>query len=134
MNSLSWFLYSIDLFSNISILAQVAALALVICFVAMVIAGSVMRSDSYDSDAAVSGEKLHKAALRKVLPTIVIVSIVACLIPTKETMYMIGASQIGEQIVALEEVQSMGGEVGSLAKETVTLLRKKVQEATGASE
>ncbi len=46
--------------------------------------------------------------------------------PSKEAFRLIAASQVGEQIIQLEEVQEIGGEVGGLAKDAIELLRQQV--------
>lgn len=56
--------------------------------------------------------------------------LIGLLIPSKQTIYMIGASQAGEYIIQLEEVQELGGEVGGLAKDTIEMLRQNIQSVT----
>lgn len=48
--------------------------------------------------------------------------------PSKETLHLIAVSQIGEQIVQLEEVQALGGETADLARVSIEALRNMISQ------
>lgn len=52
----------------------------------------------------------------------------AVTVPSRDGIYLIAASQIGEQVLQLEQVQSLGGELGGLASDTISILRDKISE------
>lgn len=134
MNSLSWLLYLIDVLTKFS-----DAMAPILAITAMfVIAPLVFCSCFYETDYDyIDHQKVYKRTyplkhiswhLRWFLPLWLVVLSLIILIPSRETIYMIAASQVGEQIIQLEEVQSIGGEVGGLASDTIELLRQNIQE------
>lgn len=60
--------------------------------------------------------------------------LIAIFTPPSSTIYKMGASVIGEQLIELEEVQEVGGELGDLAKDTITMLRSHIQDNTVTTE
>lgn len=133
MNSVSWFLYLVDISSGIGAFFSIIAFLCVVSAIVIVIVGGVMRDTDYGRR---SGPEMDERRKRGIAlqwkatwfagPALLFM-LLSFLIPSKDTLYMIGASQVGEQIVALQEVQDMGGEVGGLAKDTIALLREKIQ-------
>lgn len=138
MNGLSWFLYLADISGGIqSLLVAVAFFTLIGCVV-LVVVGSVFRDRSYrgyeDIEARViNGKKLQKRASLLLIPAFM-VALFSVSIPSKETFYLIGASQIGEKVIALKEAQEFGGDVGDLAKDTIKLLRNKIKSSVETDE
>lgn len=139
MNSMSWFLYFTDVVRALQVvfglLTPVFLIIGVICIVTSLTLDEerkFVESDKYGYDKYDTVKIFPFKFLRiwGVLMTIMafIFCIIAVMIPSKETLYMIAASQVGEQIIQLEEVQSVGGEVGGLAKDTIELLRQSIQE------
>lgn len=131
MNSVSWFLYLVDISEGIGTFFALLSAGSIVTAIALLIAGAVYRDTDYrhrgdDDERKQYGINLQWKAPWFAIPAFLFM-LIAFLIPSKDTLYMIGASQIGEQIVALEEVQELGGEVGGLAKDTIALLREKIQ-------
>lgn len=58
-------------------------------------------------------------------------AVLMVLVPGRNTVLLIGASQVGEQIIQLQEVQEFGGDIGALASDTITLLRQVVSDQIG---
>lgn len=52
----------------------------------------------------------------------------ATIIPSQQTIYLIAASQAGEQILQLEEVQDLGGEAADLARVSIEALRNQLSQ------
>lgn len=117
MNDLSWLLYLIGISGNIQG-------TLVFLGFGLGCAGALLScvfSFEYDRP---------KAGLFTVLLTVFVclsMWFTAALIPPRSTLYAIAASQLGEQMIQLEQVQELGGEIGGLATDTIALLRQNIQ-------
>ena len=134
MNGLSWFLYLIDIMSNIQGWFVMASGLIFILGAGFLVAGAIKVdvSTNYDGSARnpenlANGKRWRKTGII-LLPLLLIPAFIASLIPSKETLYLIAGSQIGEQVIQLEQVQSIGGEIGGLAEDTIAVLREKLQE------
>lgn len=133
MNSLSWFLYIVDISGGIQGFFIFLSVASLISFVVFIITGAALRDRSYrgygnQEERTSLGIKFHKRSPLFFVP-LIIFFLLAVAIPSKETLYLIGASQVGEQVVALQEVQEIGGDIGDLAKDAIKLLREKIKES-----
>lgn len=132
MNSLSWLVYLSYVIPNLGVVLVTMALAL--CFIiggAFIYSRTAMsdgkRYPNMYPDAYENGQKAHKFLLKILWIPFVLICL-SIFIPSRETMYMIAASQVGETVIQLEQVQSLGGEVGGLASDTIELLRQNIQE------
>ena len=132
MNNLSWALYIIDISQSIAVILWLSFTALFVAIIIAWIRGSYLRNgmssrySSLENDWK-EGYLMQWNSLKLLIP-IVVIAVIACLIPSRETLYMIAGSQVGEQILQLEQVQALGGEVGGLAEDTIALLREKIQD------
>lgn len=117
MNDLSWLLYLIGISGNIQVTFILLGFAL--CF------AGVLLSCVF----AIECDRPKTALFTALSTTFVCLSmwITAAFIPPRDTLYAIAASQIGEQVVQLEQVQELGGEIGGLATDTLALLRQNIQ-------
>lgn len=116
MNTISWIIYLINIVSNLSLLTFLALIGVVISgFIAIL-------------NHAFEHNKLHPH-WRGFVGIGVFLGLLLVFLPSKSTMYMIVASQIGEQIIALEEVQALGGEAADLARVSIETLRAQISEA-----
>lgn len=132
MNGLSWLLYLSDLAGNIGPVFALGSGACVVGGIAHLVAGGIMRGDALYSwnegkDMEGQGKALQKRATRFILPAIAL-AIFAAAVPSRTTIMMIAASEMGETILASKEVQDVGGEAGALAADSLKLLRKYVTE------
>lgn len=129
MNSFSWILYFIDVLGNLKVLSWVTVGFLAVAIIAAWVRGSVLRdfAYSYNSEDWKTGYLMQWKSFKLLIP-ISVLAFIGSVIPSSQTLYMIAASEIGQQIVSLEEVQSFGGEIGGLASDTISLLREKIQE------
>ena len=123
MNNVSWFLYIADIIINLQVLFVLGAIFLAIVLIITIIVGAHKR----DFGNWTEGRTMQGFAL-KLSPLVLLLWFFAAIIPSKATLYMIAASQVGEQIIQLEEVQDIGGEAGGLAKDAIELLRQQIQE------
>lgn len=60
---------------------------------------------------------------------VLVIGLILCsFTPSQTTMTHIVLSQIGEQIIQIESINEIGGELGGIAKDSVSILRKYVSE------
>lgn len=106
MNGLSWLLYLAELSQNVSVvLFTVAGVSLLFCCAAIMY-GGIIKDDVYRSEKGTSekwlrGNRTQKLAL-KFLMVPVMALFLACIFPSKATVYMIIASEAGEKAVKTE--------------------------------
>jgi len=124
MNSVSWFLYFVQFISNLSVITLIALIILGIGLSLTLVFAAIEQELSYNDWPS---NPLWKIS-RNLAIALGIFTFIALFLPSKDTMYAIAASQVGEQIIQLEEVQEVGGEVGAIAKDAITLLRQNIQE------
>lgn len=101
MNDLSWLLYIGDVLSGLGgFLAFLAGVSLVIGFICIVY-GASLKDNSYDFEGPKwqLGNKIQKKALAIGLPAFFVLGFVANLMPSKETVYAIAASEMGEKVM-----------------------------------
>lgn len=117
MNDLSWLLYLIGISGNIQ--NTLVFLGFALCG-----AGALM-----SCVFAFEFDRPKTAVFTILLTSVIVVTmwLTAALIPPRSTLYAIAASQLGEQMIQLEQVQELGGEIGGLATDTIALLRQNIQ-------
>ena len=139
MNSVSWFLYLADILSGVQFFS--GSVGVIIFLISLAGFMSTFAWTKVEEYIQVTGDGKNGWETKVVYPlkhirgytiSFIIFStllmILAILVPSKETRFAIAASQVGEQIIQLEEVQEVGGEVGGLAKDAINLLRQNIQE------
>lgn len=115
MNDLSWLIYLADVVSNLSTtLTWFGALSVAITVLLVIVGfarGDVypFRSDKIKAAAEDIKNKLHRYALKVPLIVIPIVLIVYTLVPERQTIMMIAASEFGEEIATSAEAKDLGG-------------------------
>lgn len=113
MNSVSWFIYASDVVSNLQpSIGIFSGLAGVIAIPTLIVA----HVDKLPT-GIMWGKRLIIGAAIGVL--------VACLLPSKTTMYAIAASQIGEQVVASPEAREMIEDSKQILREYLKSLKKE---------
>lgn len=127
MNGLSWIIYGAGVAGGVKVILELvsafSALG-VLAALAAIYGPADWRSDTLEEKIRKKSQRASGAKWLKRLPIISLAfALSSVLIPNKESIYLIGASQAGEQIIALQEVQDIGGEVGALASDTIRLLR-----------
>jgi len=122
MNSLSWILYFVD------VTYQVQGLLIAVMIVGWMIYAiwrafvGIWASSIWSSDEDGVVEQKKKAQLLPILPSkwyfaaTIAVSLLLTLIPSKDTVYMIAASEAGEYVVNTPEAQEMLGDLKSILK------------------
>ena len=113
MNSLSWFLYIADVLSNLCVV-----------FVLIALAGSIGAGFSLLFGFLEDEEKWSRfgaSMLKWVIP----LWFVAALIPGKNTMFAIAASELGERVAKSEQVQGIASDA---AKALQQWIKKQIKE------
>lgn len=144
MNSLSWLIWFADVSNKVGMTSGLlAALMLMVSalFISLVffyyegkrIEGHYVGEGSDRKYVSTSYQTLYPYKhLRKYVAIPIILFLLfltlAVTTPSRDGIYLIAASQIGEQVIQLEQVQSLGGELGALASDTITILRDKISE------
>lgn len=104
MNSLSWLLYIADVIGNIKgVLIAFSIFLLVVLIVSWFFRALVSSDGDYKE-----GGVLHSVTSSKLLySSIVIFPLIAAIIPSSTTIYMIAASEAGEVVVKSEEAREI---------------------------
>jgi hypothetical protein len=110
MNSLSWLLYVADLADKIIPIFFILGFVILIGWFGTWIIRSV---ESYDDGS-------HRPPLWILVPAFILI-LVACFVPTRTTVMLIAASEIGEEVAMNPEVQGVG-------RDALDLIRDKLQE------
>lgn len=119
MNSLSWFLYFVDIFGNLQGLIIFASLAFIILFTIVLVATEYYNESSYSSRAT-NTQKPYPSKKLLVIP--VIMWFVAALIPNQNTMYLILASEVSGKVVTTPEGKK-------IMQDVYEIVQKKLNEA-----
>ena len=108
MNSLSWFLYFADIVGNLQgLLVTVAILGGTASL--MTFFGWLMQQDLYGEDSDLV--KTFRSLTSKLVPVAVICSILAAIIPSRETLYLMAGSEIGESVVNIPEAKAIMNDI-----------------------
>lgn len=112
MNSLSWFLYFASVVDRLSIVITIL-LAASALLAAVSIAVWMFSFECYSFTDKELKEKERSAAIKvlcRVLPLGVFLAVLVALIPAKQTLYLIAASEIGEKLSQTEAVSQLSKE------------------------
>lgn len=131
MNSLSWLLYGADVSEG---LRWVTMFLMVIC--GLVIAGSIVAFMAVMDDLQGEQQESFMKWMGKVwgmFTPIFFVSMLAfIMVPQRQTLMLIAASEVGETVLASEQAQAIGGEAGELAVDSLRVLRQFINEQLDA--
>lgn len=120
MNSLSWFLYFADVVGNLrpafGVCSVFTGLATVILSIIL-----IATSDGYNDAINFTTKKVIKI----VAPSFVAVLLVATLIPSRGTVYMIAGSEAGEFVVTSTEGKEIIGGIKEVIKHQLEELKGK---------
>lgn len=120
MNDLSWFLYFADVVGN---LRPTLGVCTVFAGFATAILSTTLiaTSDGYSNEVNLTTKKV----LRIVAPFFIVILLVATLIPSRETVYMIAGSQAGEFVVNSPEGKEILGDIKEVIKHQLEELKGK---------
>jgi hypothetical protein len=139
MNNLSWFLYLADAVNGVGLLlgtfGAIITAAGALWLTASLFSYETVKQYPENPKGPYDYKEVPLFVYDKYKPWAIFVIIVgifmlitSVLVPSRNALYMIAASQMGEQVLQLEQVQSLGGEAGALASDTIELLRQKIGE------
>lgn len=132
MNTLSWFLYLADIANKLYVNIGPSLVITFLFIIVPLFVCSVVYSEERDYEngeykrVRVYPARHVGAHLKWIVPLWVIFFVLGMIIPSKDTLLMIAASQVGEQVIQLQQVQELGGEAGALATDTIRMLREQV--------
>lgn len=128
MNSLSWLLYGADVFGN---LRGASAAVLIIGGIGVALSpigfmiADLGPEDWLDSAKRLAGKFIFVGALAALFLVVT---------PSRNTIMLIAASEVGETVLASPQAQQIGGEAGELAADSLRVLRKFINEQLGGEE
>lgn len=133
MNSLSWLLYAADVSQTIkfggSMFATFGLVGSVMAYPLSFVAGTTYSFSSPEEKAAA---KVRPTQIQKVAKTVAILSVVilalGAVLPSRNTIMLIAASEVGETVLASDQAQKIGGEAGALATDSLKVLRKFIND------
>lgn len=115
MNQLSWFLYLADIIPNIGVAATI------LLVIVLIAGGPLMGGWSY---AWVEGEIKARPWYGTFFCTILTLTVISVLVPSKETIYLIAGSQAGEYVVNTPQAQEILSDIHQI-------IRLQLQEMQG---
>lgn len=131
MNKLSLFLYMADIVPGLllPILIPITAIAIVTCM--MVFVGIVWCAneylDTHDREKAESYYNRVTHHAKWIIPLFLFVSIIQSLIPSRETIYLIAGSEVGEIVVNSPEAREILDDVKTVIKQQIKGVEEKVK-------
>lgn len=128
MNSLSWFIYLADVIHNLGILAGVMSALGFFGGVALYLAFMVMRATAADSrdrgqEVAVGILPSLRLTMKIWYPLWALFILVNTFAPSRNTVYMIAASEAGQMIIDNKGTQEIVGDI----KDIITDKLKKIK-------
>lgn len=108
MNTLSWFLYLADVLPSLSGALGVASVLI------LVVGGIGVCDLSYVKDCAT--EKAYIRGYMKTVPLMLFLLFLSFLIPSKDTIYMIAVSEVGEEALKTEMAHDLYNFMEELVK------------------
>lgn len=127
MNSLSWLIYGAEVVANLKpMLFGLMPVGLIGGASAAVI-GSLMVIDPLDDTMEKRGHEVRGYA-KPLFVMALAGAFGSAILPSKDSVMLIVASQVGEQVINSKQAQELGGDAGALAADSLRLLRKYVNE------
>lgn len=144
MNSLSWILYLSEVSDTgrwfCFLIAVLSIIGTIVGFCFWVQFGSdaekledeikvrpnveTLKSNLVSMQANAAGSK---TVFRRMVIVFLFFFLIATILPSKNTLYLIAASQVGEQVLTSDPAKAIGGEIGGVATDTMKLLRDYLQ-------
>lgn len=125
MNALTLMIYLISMLGNLKVVFGFLIAGLAI-FGGITLIIFLASADNGNGSAAMFGAKWFKRSI----PALILVCFITALIPDRQTMIMMAASEVGEYVVQTEQMQGALDEVGTLSKDSVELLREYIKAET----
>jgi hypothetical protein len=125
MNTLSWLIYFGDVTKGLAATTAMAA------FCSLLVAGMasippIIHAIENDGTAERVAE-LARPVRRAAFFTLIISAAINALIPSREAVYMIAASELGERAIAQPATAELLSDVGQIIRSEVTKLKEKAK-------
>lgn len=131
MNSLSWILYFADVLSKLGNLFGAFGGVLLFVSVICIIPGFLVVWQ-YSSDQFLQSKRTFARIALFGVPIGFTMLMISLFIPSKETMYMIAASEVGETVMTTNDGKEIYGELKATILDNIRQLRSEAaKEATG---
>lgn len=115
MNSISWFLYLADVIPS---LAKVFGVSGIILSIILVIAWFICLVSLGDSDF--DGCRTSVKSLSKwLVPVAFTLIIIATIIPSRQTIYLIAGSEVGQVVVETPEAREIFNDIRTIIKQQI---------------
>src|SRR5688572_4893291 len=102
MNNLSWMIYFAGVCDSTAFATGFLSCMLFIAVIGLTVAYIVGKSDPDDSECQSVG-RVGKAGLKIAMPVWIVCVLLSWLLPSKETVYAIAASEMGEEVIKTPE-------------------------------
>jgi hypothetical protein len=102
MNDLSWLIYFADLSGSTGVLAVATTIVSCIVIAFGVVYGGTIKDNwngEFGDERWTRGHELQKFFLQKVVFIPIAAGLIAAVLPSRETVYAIAASELGEEII-----------------------------------
>ena len=133
MNSLSFLIYKISVLISLKyLLTAIIVVSILLIGISAFATLISFATGSYTTREQLEGFKPFRSNIayyiKRVIAVFSIALIVNIFVPEQKYLILIAASEVGEAVVKSEAVQSAGGEIAGLSKDSVTLLRMYIQQ------
>jgi hypothetical protein len=114
MNDLSWLLYAADVLPSLKGWMNVASWCLIIpCILGWFIVTCMIMSEGLDDELRAFRNGLWNGT-KTALPFLFVCLTISTIIPSRDTIYLIAASEMGEEALKTEQAQKVGDYLDSL--------------------
>ncbi|QIG66029.1 hypothetical protein phiOC_p387 [Ochrobactrum phage vB_OspM_OC] len=133
MNNLSWFIYLADVIPNLGrFFGAVGTVFLIFSILTWIITSFAWAYDNYKGEAYIERVESAKKKFNKVASfgffVCLIAIIIATLIPSRQTFFMIAASESAEVVVTNPKVQEIFGDLTTIIQgELKDMITKKTE-------
>lgn len=117
MNGLSWFLYFAELLPRLGSFSMLLGLLVLILWAARV---ALLKAEEYPFEGVITGKVPPKYSMVGIGLSFVLV---ALLIPSKDTIYLIAGSQAGEAVVTSAAGQEIVDDIQQIIKHQLGTLK-----------
>lgn len=118
MNTLSWLLLLAEILGNLGVMLVVLSVIAAIGVTSYMLFGALTLSDKYGVEDS-EWRDYWRRSIRFGIAVLILFSL-AVIMPSKNTVYMIAASQIGEQIVQTPDAKELYGDLKAKLKDILS--------------
>lgn len=133
MNAVSWLIYLAGLSGALQVTLTVLLVAMVSIVAIMAIGTGARIDNAYDpedKEEARKGWVVVKRAFKRVVIIVPIFALILALIPSRQTVLLIAASELGEEVIANPEVvETATSLMDYIQRQLTKLVTEEVEEA-----